>query len=92
MKSIKIYEGVKLGFLEVIDLNLASKQLYGEKGSKFSYLPVKHSFGKMDSFDGCERRRKMTEDYSLNISESQRAINEPNAEGLSRELPTARKK
>jgi PAS domain S-box-containing protein len=102
LKKLKIYEGVKLGFLEIVDLShfqTANKKLLTDISSKIANLATKHQLRQQRS-DSLERsmetavrnnRRKLTEDLSINLSQSQRALNESAIDGLNRELPTARR-
>lgn len=76
LKSFKVYEGVRLGFLEIIDIaryQTANSKLTSSSNSRMPLFVTKE-FVQIEN--GRPSTRKRTQDFSIYLEESMQALNE----------------
>lgn len=93
LKSVKVYEGVRLGFLEITDIaryQAANSKLTSSYNSRMPLFVAKEIVEILDIENGRPAYRKRTEDFSINLEESMQALNE-SGDGLGKEAAVSRR-
>jgi hypothetical protein len=90
LKRIKVYDGLKLGFLEIIDIARYQATNSRLTSSCNSRLPLFVTKEIVQTENGRTPRKKRTQDYSINLEESMQALNE-SGESLGKEAAVSRR-